>query len=52
MSILKCDAKELIYETETHSDIEKRLVAAMGEGVGGGMGWKIGISRCRLLYRE
>ena len=52
MSNLTCDTKELIYETETDSDLQNRLVVATGEGVGGGMGWKIGISRCKLLYRE
>ena len=29
---LKYNANELIYETETGSDIEKRLVVAKGEG--------------------
>ena len=29
---LKYNANELIYETETDSDIEKRLVVAKGEG--------------------
>ena len=33
-------------------DIENRLVVAKGEGVGGGMEWEVGISRCRLLYVE
>ena len=33
-------------------DIENRLVVAKGEGYGGGMDWKFGISRCKLLYRE
>ena len=31
-------------------DIENRLVVAKGEGYGGGMDWKFGISRCKLLY--
>ena len=47
---LKHDATELIYETETDSDIENRLVAAKGEGSWGGMDWESGISRCKLLY--
>ena len=31
-------------------DIENRLVVAKGEGVGRGMEWEFGISRCKLLY--
>ena len=27
-------------------------MAAKGEGVGGGMDWEGGVSRCRLLYME
>ena len=26
-------------------DIENRLIVAKGEGVGGGMGWEVGVSR-------
>ena len=33
-------------------DIENRLVVAKGEGVGGGMEWEVGISRCKRLYTE
>ena len=33
-------------------DIENRLVVAKREGVGGGMEWEAGISRCELLYIE
>ena len=33
-------------------DIENRPVTAKGEGIGGGKGWEIGISRGKLLYRE
>ena len=33
-------------------DIENRLVVANREGVGGGMDWEFGISRCKLLYKE
>ena len=33
-------------------DIENRLVVAKGEGVGGGMEWEVGVSRCNLLYME
>ena len=31
-------------------DIEKRLVVAKGEGLGRGMEWEVGVSRCKLLY--
>ena len=33
-------------------DIENRLVVAKGEGVGRGMEWEGGVSRCKLLYTE
>ena len=33
-------------------DIENRLVVAKGEGVGRGMDWEVGVSRCKLLYIE
>ena len=33
-------------------DKENRLVVAEGEELGGGMGWEVGISRCKLLYME
>ena len=33
-------------------DIESRLVVATGEGVGGGVKWELGVSRCKLLYLE
>ena len=34
------------------TDIENRVVVAKGEGVGGGMEWEVGVSRCKLLYIE
>ena len=34
------------------TDIEKGLVVVRGEGVGGGMEWEFGVSRCKLLYIE
>ena len=34
------------------TDIENRSVVAKGEGVGGGMRWEVGVSRCKLLYIE
>ena len=27
-------------------------MVAKGEGVGGGMDWEVGVSRCKLLYTE
>ena len=32
------------------TNIENRPVVAKGEGVGGGMEWEAGVSRCKLLY--
>ena len=46
---LKYDTNEPIYETNRITDIENRLLVAKGEGVGRGMEWKVGISRCKLL---
>ena len=34
-----------------HTDIGNRLLVAKGEGVGRGMEWKVGVGRCKLLYR-
>ena len=45
----KYDRNELIYQTETDSDGESRVVVAKG---GGGRDWKFGISRRELLYME
>ena len=39
---------EFIYETETDSQTENRLVVAEA----GGIDWEFGISRCKLLYME
>jgi len=33
-------------------DIESSLLAAKGEEVEGGLEWKAGVSRCKLLYTE
>ena len=40
------------WEFHRIMDIENRMVVAKGEGVGGGMEWEAGVSRCKLLYRE
>ena len=45
---IKYDTNELIYETETDSQTEKRHAVANG----GGMNWEFGISRCELLHIE
>ena len=39
------------YQQERNrlTDIEKRLVVAKGEGVGEGMEWEVGVSRCKQL---
>ena len=31
-------------------DVQNGLVIAKGEGVGGGIEWEVGISKCKLLY--
>ena len=49
---LNYDTNELIYKTETDSDIENRLVVAKGKGGWRREDWEFGISRCKLLYIE
>ena len=39
-------------QKQSHRHIENRLVVAKREGVGGGIDWEVGISRCKLLYVE
>ena len=39
---LKYDTNKLIYETETDSEIENRLVVPKGEEGGKGMDWEFG----------
>ena len=46
----KSDTNKLIYETETKSQIEIRLVVAKGERDGRGINWEFGISRYKLVY--
>ena len=48
----KYGTNEPLYETETDSQRENRLVVAKGVGNGGGMEREVGVSRCKLLYRE
>ena len=47
---LKCGTSELIYETETDTDIENWFAVAKGKGGRGGRVWEFGIGRCKLLY--
>ena len=46
MKSLKYDTNELIYETETDTDTENRLVVAKQEGWNGRLGLA---DRCKLL---
>ena len=46
---LKYETDKFLYETETDSDIEKRLVAAKGGWSWWGKDWEFGISRYKLL---
>ena len=47
---LKYNINEHIYEIETDSGRENRLVVAKGEVGGEGKDWEFGISRCKLLF--
>ena len=46
----KYDTNELISEAETLTEIERDLCLPGGLGVG--VDWELGISRCKLLHRE
>ena len=51
MGNLKYDTNELIYKTETDSQIQKtNLRLPKGKGGGGGINQEFGISRYTLLY--
>ena len=39
-----------VYLWDRIMDRENRLVTTKGEGVGGGMEWEFGISRCKHIY--
>ena len=47
---LKYDTSELIYETETLTDMENKLTVTKGERNGGGINEGFGISRFKLFY--
>ena len=49
MQNLKYDTNELMYEVETVSQTENRRVVAKGQGGRGGMDWRLGVRRCKLL---
>ena len=49
---LKYDTHELIYETETDTHTENRLVVTKRKGSGGRKDWEFGTSRCTLLHME
>ena len=49
---IKYNTNEPIYETETELWMENRLAVAKGEGFGGVMEQKVGVSIYKLLYTE
>ena len=50
---LNYDTNEPIYETETDSQVKRRLVVAIEEGgCGRRMDWEIGVNICKPLYIE
>ena len=46
---IKYDTNVCFIDKFRLRDIENRLVVANGAGGGGGMEWKLGMSRCKLL---
>ena len=48
---LKYDTNEPMKQKRI-TDTENRAVVAKGEGAGGQMEWKVGVSRCKFLYTE
>ena len=50
MELKKGDTNELIYKTETDSDLENKLKVTKGEMLGGRIIWEIGINIYTLLY--
>ena len=53
MCNLKYDTGKPVYRNRNRPlDIEKRLVAAKGQGAEGGTDREFGISRCKLVYTE
>ena len=51
MCHLKYDTNEPTFVNRNRiTDIENTLVIAKQEGFGGGMEWRVGVSRYKLLY--
>ena len=44
------ESKTYLQNIKKLTDIENKLVVATAEGVGEGMEWEVGISRCKLLH--
>ena len=51
MWILKYDANELTYETETDSDFENKLMVTKGETWEGRINQEFGISKIYTIYK-
>jgi len=50
---LKYDTNESVYKTETDSQTERTDLRQSREREDvRGMKWEVGVSRCKLLYRE
>ena len=47
---LKYDTNEPIKKQKQTTDQENRLVVAKGEGIGRGIEWEVGVSRCELTF--
>ena len=53
MQNLKYDTNEPIFKAETDSWMYRKDKWLPGEEVfGGGLEWEVGVSRCKLLYRD
>ena len=52
MGSKKNDTNELIYKTETDSDLENELMVTRGGGWGGGIVREFGIDMYTLLYLQ
>ena len=49
-NLKKNDTNELIYKTETDSDLENELMVSRGKGGEGRTDWESGIDMYTLLY--
>ena len=41
--------RSYLWNRKKRTDMETSLAVASGEGVGAGVEWKVGVSRCKLL---